>query len=100
LLANPRNDLLGSAKFGAETGPLALPAGARGVPLEFYAVSVAAVTLIPNQIVPADFRNELPAAAGANLSIFAIDGPAAASSPSASGTDAVRLVGAFDPAGV
>jgi hypothetical protein len=99
-LANPKNELLGSAKFGTETGPLALPASAVGVPLELYAVSVDTVTLIPNQIAPSDFRNVLPATAGRNLSAFAIDGPAAASVPSISGTDAVRLVGAFDAAGI
>jgi hypothetical protein len=53
-------------------------------------------TLVPNQVDPADVSNELPATAGANLSVFAIDGPAAAAKPSVSGTDAVRLVGIFD----
>ncbi len=99
LLANPRNNLLRSAAFGTETGPVSLPGYALNQPLEVYAVSVDAVTLIPNQIAPADFRNVLPSTAGANLSVFAIDGPAAASVPTVAGTDAVRLVGAFDAAG-
>jgi hypothetical protein len=99
LLANPKNELLAGVKFGSESGPRAIPLDARNAPLEFYAVSVDAVTLIPNQIAPADFRNVLPSAAGANLSVFAIDGPGAAADPSVSGTDAVRLIGTFDAAG-
>jgi hypothetical protein len=100
LLESPKNDQLGSATFGNETGPLAVPSSATGKPLELYAVSVDDFTLIPNQIAPADFKNVLPSKSGANISVYAIDGPAAASVPSISGTDVVRLVGAFDPAGV
>jgi hypothetical protein len=100
LLADPKNKKLGEATFGNETGPLALPSSALGTPLELFAVSDAAVTLIPNQIDPSDFINELPAKAGANISAYAVDGPAAASDPTVSGTDAVRLIGAFDPAGI
>jgi hypothetical protein len=100
LLADPKNAKLGEATFGNETGPLKLPASALGAPFELYAVSVDAITLIPNQIAPADFKNELPAKSGANISAYAIDGPAAASVPTVAGTDAVRLVGAFDKAGI
>jgi len=99
LLADPRNNPLAAVKFGADSGPIALPFAARNEPIELYAVSVDAVTLIPNQIAPADFLNVLPSIAGANLSVFAIDGPGAASDPTISGTDAVRLIGAFDSAG-
>jgi len=99
LLEDPRNNLLAALKFGTDSGPIALPFAARNEPIELYAVSVDAVTLIPNQVAPADFLNVLPSIAGAGLSVFAIDGPGAASDPTISGTDAVRLIGAFDSAG-
>jgi hypothetical protein len=98
-LANPANDLLAGVKFGADSGPVALPPDARSEPIEFYAVSVDAVTLIPNQIEALDFRNVLPSLAGPNVSVFAIDGPGAAADPTVSGTDVVRLIGSFDAAG-
>ncbi len=95
-LAYPVQVKLGASTFGKETGPLDLPKQALGVPLEAYAVSVKSYTLVPNQVDPADFSNLLPSTAGANLSVFAIDGPVAAKDPSISGTDAVRLIGIFD----
>jgi hypothetical protein len=95
-LADPVGDKLGASTFGKETGPLPLPMKALSVPLEAYAVSVKSYTLVPNQVDPADFKNVLPASAGANLSVFAVDGPAAAAKPTVSGTDAVRLIGIFD----
>jgi hypothetical protein len=96
LLSNPVPVKLGEAPFGKETGPLELPREALPVPIEAYAVSVKTFTLVPNQVNPADFLNVLPSTAGANLSVFAVDGPAAASTPTVSGTDAVRLIGIFD----
>jgi hypothetical protein len=98
-LANPTDQLLGIAAFASQTNPIALPAKTRSVPIEFYAVSVKAVTLVPNQIDPNDFRNVVPSAAGQNLSAYAIDGPAAASVPTVAGSDLVRLIGIFDPSG-
>jgi|GEM_PF-2975958 len=100
LLANPLNNQLGTATFGTETGPLALPKVAVNDPLELYAVGVNAITLIPNQVDPKDFRNVLPAPFAPNLSVFAIDGPGAAADPDVAGSDAVRLVGIFDGAGM
>jgi hypothetical protein len=95
-LADPVPAKLGATTFGKETGPLELPKKALAVPLEAYAVSVKDFTLIPNQVAPADYTNVLPSSVGANLSVFAVDGPAAAAKPSVSGTDAVRLIGIFD----
>ncbi len=100
LLSNPLNNKLGGATFGKETGPIEIPKAVLRNSLELYAVSVTAITLIPNQVDPKDYKNILPAPGGANISVYAIDGPAAASTPSIAGTDAVRLVGAFDAAGV
>jgi hypothetical protein len=99
LLASPTNIQLGTADFGAETGPLTLKPQGINNPIELYAVGVNAVTLIPNQIAASDVRNVLPFSGGANISAFAIDGPAAASDPTISGTDAVRLIGIFDANG-
>jgi hypothetical protein len=93
-LGGPFPVKLGASTFGKETGPLEVPT--LWIPIEAYAVSVKAFTLVPNQVNSADFSNELPSAAGANLSVFAVDGPAAAEKPSVSGTDAVRLIGIFD----
>jgi hypothetical protein len=95
-LAYPVQVKLGGSTFGKETGPLELPTKALGVPIEAYAVSLKSYTLVPNQVDPADFTNVLPSSAGANLSVFAVDGPAAAADPSIGGTDAVRLIGIFD----
>lgn len=98
LLSNEtkHNAQLGSASFGAETGPLAIPMADVKMPLEAYAASYKDFTLIPNQLDPNDFENLLPGPAGNNLSVFAVDGPAAASDPTVAGTDAVRLIGTFD----
>jgi hypothetical protein len=93
-LGGPFPVKLGASTFGKETGPLELRL--LRIPIEAYAVSVKSFTLVPNQIDPADFSNVLPSAAGANLSVFAVDGPAAALRPSIGGTDAVRLIGIFD----
>jgi hypothetical protein len=95
-LAYPVEVKLGASTFGKETGPLELPKKSLDVPIEAYAVSLRSYTLIPNQVHPADFSNLLPSSIGANLSVFAVDGPAAAAKPSISGTDAVRLIGIFD----
>jgi hypothetical protein len=95
-LADPVPVKLGASTFGNDTGPLDLPKKFFWLPIEAYAVSVKNFTLIPNQVNPADFLNVLPSRAGANLSVFAVDGPAAAAKPTISGTDAVRLIGIFD----
>jgi hypothetical protein len=98
-LTDPTDHLLGSAKFATETGPIELKAPAQQQPIELYAVGVRAVTLIPNQVESKDFKNLLPFSGGANLSVFAIDGPGAATTPTVAGSDVVRLVGAFDAKG-
>lgn len=98
-LADPTDHMLGSAKFGTETGPLQLKGAAQQQPIELYAVSVRAVTLIPNEIDVKDYKNLLPFSGGDNLSVFAIDGPGAATAPTVTGSDVVRLIGAFDESG-
>jgi hypothetical protein len=99
LLSDFSNKKLGEETFGKESGPVALPSSTKGTPLEIFAVSDKDFTLVPNQISPADFDDELPSKAGADLSVFAVDGPGAAADPTVSGTDVVRLIGAFDKAG-
>lgn len=94
-----------SMSFGNESGPQGLPQAALTTAgVEFYGITsgTGGFTILPSKIDPSDTGNLIPFGTNdVNLSLFAIDGPAASLTPSSSisGTDLVRFVGAFDANG-
>ena len=103
--ATPANNPLGTRQpYGGSTNPQGLPSSALNAAITFYAKNYKSYTITPGDAMPG--CTGMPCNGQSNLSLYLIDGPAAASSPPTgypkyfSATDKMDFIGVFDGNGL